>query len=413
MSINHNVDLNLSASVMPPVLNMAQYDANSRTIVATLWDGTSGFTVPSGSVVMVRFGKPDGTGGLYDKTESGEAITYSGNVVTAPVATQMLSVAGKVQADIEIYQSGATEQASVKLATFCFAVNVEKAAYPDAEIISSDYYNIVAADISEFRTVQEQIIKSQAELEAVAESITGNISSAQQAAQTATEKASAAATSAENAAASKTAAETAKTAAEYAKTEAESAKNAAESAKTDAENSKTAAESAKTAAESAKEDAETAKSNAEAAATEAQNFATAMQECAPYDNTKSYVIANMVTIGGSTYRCIKPCTGISPPNSTYWLLIAQKGADGTSVGKSAILTASAWDADAKTQTVSVDGVTATSNGSLRIAQSATDEQFTAWGAAQPRVTAQATGTLTVKAAGTVPTIDIPVEVLIV
>ena len=113
---------------MPPVLNMAQYDANSRTIVATLWDGTSGFNVPSGSVVMVRFGKPDGTGGLYDHTEAGEAITYSGNVVTAPVATQMLSVAGKVQADIEIYQSGATEQASAKLATFCFTVNVEKAA---------------------------------------------------------------------------------------------------------------------------------------------------------------------------------------------------------------------------------------------------------------------------------------------
>ena len=66
-----------------------------------------------------------------------------------------------------------------------------------------------------------------------------------------------------------------------------------------------------------------------------------------------------------------------------------------------------------TYTLAVTGVTASSNGSLRIAQSTTDEQFTAWGAAQPRVTAQAAGTLTVKATGTVPTIDIPVEVLIV
>ena len=66
-----------------------------------------------------------------------------------------------------------------------------------------------------------------------------------------------------------------------------------------------------------------------------------------------------------------------------------------------------------TYTLAVTDVTASSNGSLRIAQSATDEQFTAWGAAQPRVTAQAAGTLTVKATGTVPTIDIPVEVLIV
>ena len=94
---------------------------------------------------------------------------------------------------------------------------------------------------------------------------------------------------------------------------------------------------------------------------------------------------------------------------------AVKGTDyaGPSVSVSATLTAAGWDADAKTQTVSVAGVNASSNGSLRIAQSATDDQFTAWGAAQPRVTAQADGSITVKLAGTVPTIDIPVEVLIV
>ena len=82
---------------------------------------------------------------------------------------------------------------------------------------------------------------------------------------------------------------------------------------------------------------------------------------------------------------------------------------------SATLFASNWTGASApyTYTLAVTGVTASSNGSLRIAQSATDEQFTAWGAAQLRVTAQAAGTLTVKAAGTVPTIDIPVEVLIV
>lgn len=80
---------------------------------------------------------------------------------------------------------------------------------------------------------------------------------------------------------------------------------------------------------------------------------------------------------------------------------------------SVTLSASGWNSSAKTQTVSVAGVTAAASGSLRIAQSATDDQFTAWGAAQPRVTAQANGSITVKLAGTVPTIDIPVEVLIV
>ena len=82
-----------------------------------------------------------------------------------------------------------------------------------------------------------------------------------------------------------------------------------------------------------------------------------------------------------------------------------------SVSKAATLTAAGWSNGV--QSLAVSGVTATANGSLRIAQSATDEQFAAWGAAQPRVTAQAAGSLTVKAAGAVPTIDIPVEVIIV
>lgn len=82
-----------------------------------------------------------------------------------------------------------------------------------------------------------------------------------------------------------------------------------------------------------------------------------------------------------------------------------------SVSKAATLTAAGWSDGV--QSLAVSGVTATANGSLRIAQSATDEQFAAWSAAQPRVTAQAAGSLTVKAAGTVPTIDIPVEVIIV
>ena len=108
------------------------------------------------------------------------------------------------------------------------------------------------------------------------------------------------------------------------------------------------------------------------------------------------------------------------PESSYQLYPRNeefaKRAGGENASSSSVLvmlSASGWNADAKTQTVSVSGVTASSNGSLRIAQSATDEQFTAWGAAQPRVTAQANDSITVTLSGTVPTIDIPVEVLIV
>lgn len=76
----------------------------------------------------------------------------------------------------------------------------------------------------------------------------------------------------------------------------------------------------------------------------------------------------------------------------------------------ATLTAAGWADNAQTLTVS--GVTATSNGLLRIAQTATAEQFTAWGAALPRITAQAADSITVTISGTVPTVDIPVEVIL-
>ena len=122
-------------------------------------------------------------------------------------------------------------------------------------------------------------------------------------------------------------------------------------------------------------------------------------------------IANALSISANTSTTL---TGmLKGDNGNMAQAIPGTDYAGPSVGVTATLTAAGWDADAKTQTVSVAGVTATANGSLRIAQSATDEQFTAWGAAQPRVTAQADGSITVKLAGTVPTIDIPVEVLIV
>ena len=94
-------------------------------------------------------------------------------------------------------------------------------------------------------------------------------------------------------------------------------------------------------------------------------------------------------------------------NSVYKLV---KDKADKSVSKAATLTAAGWSNGVQTLAVNV---TATANGSLRIAQSATDEQFAAWGAAQPRVTAQAAGSLTVKAAGAVPAVDIPVEVVMV
>lgn len=161
MNINQSVALNLSAAEPVPRLSMVQGDSNTRTIKATLWDGSQPFSVPAGAACMVRYSKPDGTGGLYDSTEGGAAVTASGSTVTAPVATQMLTAAGLVMAEIDIYGTGSGVSAE-RLATFRFLVEVTPSVYPDAAIISSDYYNILTAAIASAVSAAESAAASAA-----------------------------------------------------------------------------------------------------------------------------------------------------------------------------------------------------------------------------------------------------------
>ena len=73
------------------------------------------------------------------------------------------------------------------------------------------------------------------------------------------------------------------------------------------------------------------------------------------------------------------------------------------------LTAAGWSSNQ--QAISDAAIySATAPGDVRIAQSASDEQFEAWNKAQPRVISQAIGSITLKITGDVPTVDIPVIV---
>lgn len=272
MNINQELTLNLSADGIPPRLHMVQGDANTRTVVATLWDGAQPYTVPAASAVMIRFRKPDGTGGLYDTTESGAQVTVSGNTVAAPVATQMLTVAGVVQAQVDIYGT-ATGKAAEKLATFRFAVEVAPSVYPDAEIISSDYFNIIAADIGK---AVEAAARAEAAQAAASAAQQGAESARDDAvnAKTAAESAKTAAVAAqEKSEAAQTKAETAQTAAVQSAAAAQTAREGAETAQTGAQAAQAAAESAKAAAQAAQSGAETARAGAEVAKGAAEDSA--------------------------------------------------------------------------------------------------------------------------------------------
>lgn len=145
MQITQSIDLNLSIDGIPPHLHMPQGDGG-RIISASLWDGATTYSPPDGTMCMLRFRKPDGTGGLYDTAEDGTKINLANNVATIPVALQVLAVGGPVHCQVELYAPAAEGEllSANRLATFAFILFVAPSVYPDAEIISGDYINIVS-----------------------------------------------------------------------------------------------------------------------------------------------------------------------------------------------------------------------------------------------------------------------------
>ena len=85
------------------------------------------------------------------------------------------------------------------------------------------------------------------------------------------------------------------------------------------------AEAARVAAEQTRQSNEEARQANETSRISAENARNVWEN---YDASKAYAVGNKVAYGGSSYLCIKPCTGIAPPSAEYWLLIAKKGDKG-------------------------------------------------------------------------------------
>ena len=110
------------------------------------------------------------------------------------------------------------------------------------------------------------------------------------------------------------------------------ADGATEAAREQAETERRAAEISRRHREEQRVQAETGRQNSEHARVIAeqtrQSAENARNVWENYDASKAYAVGNKVAYGGSSYLCIKPCTGIAPPSAEYWMLIAQKGDKG-------------------------------------------------------------------------------------
>lgn len=144
MEATKQIALDMLAVGIPPAVEAKQNDT-ARVIGANLYADGNVFDVPVGAIAVFRYRKPDGTAGFYDALpDDTPAISIERNVVTILLVEQVLTVPGDVQCEINLYNT-----AGEKLTTFTFCLRVQASVLTDAEIISSDYFNVLSEKVAQ------------------------------------------------------------------------------------------------------------------------------------------------------------------------------------------------------------------------------------------------------------------------
>lgn len=116
-----------------PRVNVVAGTVDCYQLALCLYEGSTPWEIPAETVVSLRYGKPDGTFGVYDTLTDGTAAwTVQGNRVTVALAPQMLTVAGIVNAQV-VLRCGARV-----LPTFTVEISVQHD--PSFEAVTSEDY---------------------------------------------------------------------------------------------------------------------------------------------------------------------------------------------------------------------------------------------------------------------------------
>lgn len=155
MTVTNQITMDLKRKGPMPRIHAVQGDCYSRVVEVTLLSDGESWAVPEDATVAVGYGKPDGTGGVYDTLPDGtQAWSVSENVITITLAPQMLTAAGCVQAQVEVLEGDA------RIATFPFQVLVARKLGGEQSV---DYVNwryaflpqIAGAKVGQFVQIEE------------------------------------------------------------------------------------------------------------------------------------------------------------------------------------------------------------------------------------------------------------------
>lgn len=118
---------------VPVTVYAVQGDQNTRILELALYANGVVWPVPDDATIAVRYRKPDGSRGYYDTLpDNTPACSVTENIVSVMLAPQMLTVAGFVEAQLEIISG------TDILGTF--SVNISVAANPAAGVLASENY---------------------------------------------------------------------------------------------------------------------------------------------------------------------------------------------------------------------------------------------------------------------------------
>ena len=127
MKVTNSITVDVAKPDFPVVVRAKQLD-NARYINITLTDNGLPFTIPDGTSAIFRGLCPNGHSFFYD------ALIVN-NIIEVQLIEAALSVAGRVKAEVNLYNVNAE-----KLTTFGFIIDVEAASVSDQVIEQSDYF---------------------------------------------------------------------------------------------------------------------------------------------------------------------------------------------------------------------------------------------------------------------------------
>lgn len=170
-------NVNLIPGDVPPIIHVKQYDTGLRTLIFTVYNGESVFSIPSDATVKCEGTKPDKKGFSYE-------VTFDGGEVTVDLEPQMTAVGGRAICQLTIGQNDGI------LGTANFILDIEPAALGDDTVLSASDLATVTQLVN---TATDAAESAANDASAAAQSATDAESSAASAATSASEAASAAA----------------------------------------------------------------------------------------------------------------------------------------------------------------------------------------------------------------------------